>query len=137
MTNANTGGMTMTKQEALSQVRHAKSAHIRWRAYAQAMVAGLPIEEQRAPVHHKDCDFGHWFYGAGFRAFGHWPIYQDVEYSHELLHEVYRLLHEVLGAGDQERAAVIIEQLVGISHSLLANMELLEEEIRLTGTDTL
>ncbi|MBU1664993.1 MAG: CZB domain-containing protein [Gammaproteobacteria bacterium] len=121
----------MTKQEALGQVRHAKSAHIRWRAYVQAMVAGLEIEEQRAPVHHKDCDFGQWFYGDGFRAFGHWAIYQDVEFSHELLHEVYRLLHRVLEEGDLDRAAVIMDQLVGLSHSLLAGLELLEEEIRL------
>jgi hypothetical protein len=127
--------MSMTKQEALSQVRRAKSAHIRWRAHAQAMVAGLPIEAQRAPVHHKDCDFGQWFYGKGFMAFGHWPIYQDVEYSHELLHETYRLLHGVLSEGEQMRATVIMEQLVGISHSLLAGLELLEEEIRLAATD--
>lgn len=125
----------MTKSEALSQVRHAKSAHIRWRAYAQAMVAGLEIEEQRAPVHQKDCDFGRWFYGEGFKAFGHWQIYQDVEYGHELLHEVYHLLHRVLEEGDQARAAMIMAQLVGISHSLLAAMDLLEEEIRLAATD--
>lgn len=126
----------MTKQEVLSQVRLAKSAHIRWRVHAQAMVAGLPIEEQRAPVHHKDCDFGRWFYSAGFRVFGHWPIYQDVEYSHELLHEVYRLLHEAMRAGDQARAVMIAEQLVGISKALLASMELLEDEIHLTATDS-
>lgn len=125
----------MTKQEALSQVRQAKSAHIRWRAHAQAMVAGLPIEEQRVPVHHKDCDFGRWFYSAGFRAFGHWPIYQDVEYSHELLHEAYKLLHEARSGGDQARGALIMEQLLGISHSLLAGLELLEEEIRLAAKD--
>lgn len=125
----------MTKQEALCQVRHAKSSHIRWRAYVQAMVAGLEIEEQRAPVHHKDCDFGQWFYGEGFRAFGHWTLYQDVEYSHELLHEVYRLLHRVLTEGDHPRAAVIMDQLVGLSHSLLAGLELLEEEIRLDATE--
>ena len=125
----------MTKSEALSQVHHAKSAHIRWRAYAQAMVAGLEIEEQRAPVHHKDCDFGQWFYGEGFKTFGHLQIYQDVEYGHELLHEVYHLLHRVLEEGDQARAAMIMAQLVGISHSLLAAMDLLEEEIRLAATD--
>lgn len=125
----------MTKIEALSQLRHAKSAHIRWRAYVQAMVAGLEIEEKRAPVHHKDCDFGQWFYGEGFKTFGHSQIYQDVEYSHELLHEVYQMLHHAQAEGDHARAARIMEQLVGISHSLLAALDLFEEEIRLTATD--
>lgn len=125
----------MTKIEALSQLRHAKSAHIRWRAYVQAMVAGLDIEEKRAPVHHKDCDFGHWFYGEGFKIFGHWQIYQDVDYGHELLHEVYKMLHQALEEGDHDRAARIMEQLVGISHSLLAILDLFEDEIRLAAAD--
>jgi methyl-accepting chemotaxis protein len=107
----------MTKQEALRQVRYAKSSHIRWRAYVQAMVAGLEVEEKRAPVHHKECDFGHWFYSDGFKAFGHWQIYQDVEYSHELLHAVYHMVFEACANGEQARAATLAEQLVGISHS--------------------
>lgn len=125
----------MTKNEALRQVRQAKSAHIRWRLYVQGMVAGLEIETQRAPVHHKDCDFGHWFFGDGFKAFGHWPIYQDVDYGHEVLHEVYHLLYRLLQEGDQTRVAMIMEQLVGISNSLLAMLDLLNEEILQAGTD--
>jgi len=120
----------MTKEEALRQVRLAKSSHIRWRAYVQAMVAGLKIEEKRAPIHHKECDFGHWFYNDGFRAFGHWQIYQDVEYSHELLHAVYQLVFNACGNGEQARAAALAEQLVGISHSLLEAIALLEEEMQ-------
>jgi len=125
-----TGGNLMTKQEALRQVRYAKSSHIRWRAYVQAMVAGLEIEEKRAPAHHKECDFGHWFYSEGFKAFGHWQIYQDVEYSHELLHAVYHMVFEACANGEQARAATLAEQLVGISHSLLEAIGLLEEEIQ-------
>jgi hypothetical protein len=125
----------MTKNEALSQVRHAKSAHIRWRSYVQAKVAGLDIEQECAPVHHKDCDFGQWFYGDGFKTFGHWQIYQDVEYGHELLHEVYHMLHHVLEEGDRERITLIMAQLVGISHSLLEALNLLDEEIRLASVE--
>ena len=125
----------MTKKEALSQVRHAKSAHIRWRAYVQAMMAGLEVEEKHAPVHQKDCDFGQWFYGEGFKTFGHWQIYQDVEYGHELLHEVYKMLHRVMEEGEQAHSARIMEQLVGISDSLLAALELFEEEVRQGSTD--
>lgn len=120
----------MTKQEAVRIVRQAKSSHIRWRAYVQAMLAGMDIEAQRAPLNHKECDFGQWFYHDGFAAFGHWPLFQDVEYAHELLHAVYLLIHKALQEGDLSRARNIGEQLVGISYSLLETIDLLQEEIQ-------
>lgn len=125
----------MTKQEALLQVRQAKSAHIRWRAFVQAMVAGLEVGEDKAPTHHKDCDFGHWFYLDGFKAFGHWRVYLDVEYAHELLHEVYRMLHEAIDAEEWADAERMTVQLTGISYSLLELMALFEEEIRASGDE--
>ena len=120
----------MTKQEVMRQVRQAKSAHIRWRAYAQAMVAGLDVEDEHAPIHHKECSFGKWYYGDGARTFGHWLIYKDIEDSHELLHAVYQLVFNACGNGEQARAAALAEQLVGISHSLLEAIALLEEEMQ-------
>ena len=125
----------MTKQEALSQLRQAKSAHIRWRAFVQAMIAGLVVEAGKAPTHHKDCDFGQWFYRDGFQTFGHWRIYQDVEYAHELLHEVYSLLYQAREAGDHAGAERMAEQMTGISHSLLELMDLFEDEIRAAEQD--
>lgn len=125
----------MSKMEALHQVRLAKSAHIRWRAYVQAMVAGLEIEEKKAPVHHKECDFGCWFYGEGFKTFGHWQIYQDIDYSHEFLHKVYQMIFDACASGDLVRAASLYEQLVGISYSLLDAIGLLEEEIQVAGEE--
>lgn len=122
----------MTKQEALRRVRQAKSAHVRWRVFVLAMVAGVEVEERLAPVHHKECVFGHWYYSEGFRAFAHWPIYQDVEYAHELLHAVYARIHRACAADDLAGAAAISEQLFGISVSLLEALQLLEEEIRLS-----
>lgn len=61
--------------------------------------------------------------------------YQDVEYGHELLHEVYHMLHHVLEEGDRERITLIMAQLVGISHSLLEALNLLDEEIRLASVE--
>ena len=119
----------MTKLEALRVVRQAKSSHIRWRAYVQAMLAGMDIETEQAPLHHKECQFGQWIYRDGFAAFGHWPLFHDVEYAHELLHAVYLLLHNALHENDQPRVRNIGEQLVAISYSLVEAIELLQEEI--------
>jgi hypothetical protein len=119
----------MTKHEALRMVRQAKSSHIRWLAYTQAMAAGLAVEDKQAPVHHKECDFGHWFYQDGFKAFGHWQIFQDIEFAHELLHAVFSLLHQALIKHEPGRAAALLPRVESISHSLLRGLDLLQEEI--------
>lgn len=119
----------MTKNETLRMVRQAKSAHIRWRAFVLAKLAGLEIAEHQAPVHHKACDFGQWFYSEGFHAFAHWPIYQDVEYVHELLHAVYERVYRACAEARMDDADRATTQLMGISKSLLATLDLLEEEI--------
>ena len=127
----------MTRQEAAQQVRQAKSSHIRWCAYVQARIAGLEVEDGSAPLDHRQCGFGRWFYGKGFAAFGHWQLYQDVEYAHELLHAVYRLIDAALSAGEQARAAALAGQLGAISESLLKAIDLLEEEIQETSEEVL
>jgi hypothetical protein len=56
----------MTKKaEILNKLRGAKSAHLRWKAHASAMVEGLPLEEGQIPIIHTDCAFGKWYYGPG------------------------------------------------------------------------
>lgn len=120
----------MTKQEAVRIVRQAKSSHIRWRAYVLARLAGMEIDTVQAPLHHKECNLGHWIYREGFAAFGHWPLFQDVEYAHELLHAVYLLIHQALHDGDLSLARNIGKQLVGISYSLLETIDLLQQEIQ-------
>jgi methyl-accepting chemotaxis protein len=114
----------MTKLEAVCIVRQAKSSHIRWRAYVQAMLAGIEIQTSQAPLHHKECNFGQWFYRDGFASFAH------VEYTHELLHAVYLLIHQALQDGDLGRARIIGEQMVGISYSLVETIDLLQQEIQ-------
>ncbi len=63
------------------------------------------------------------------RPFGHWQLFQDVEYTHELLHSVYLMIHQALHDGDRSRAGNIGKQLVGISYSLVETIDLLQEEI--------
>jgi len=66
-----TGNSAMNKADLLRVIRKAKSSHIRWRAYAQALVAGLEVPADGAPVNHQSCGFGKWYYGEGARQLGH------------------------------------------------------------------
>lgn len=119
-----------TKEELLSLIRRAKSSHIRWRAYAQGLVSGVPVAEDRLPVKHTDCKFGQWYYGDGARQLGHLEIFRDVEAPHEMLHAVYGQIHElVVQQGDNHGAHRKLDELIAISRTLLEQIEILEQEV--------
>ncbi|HEY0635666.1 MAG TPA: CZB domain-containing protein [Gammaproteobacteria bacterium] len=119
-----------TKEELLSLIRRAKSSHIRWRAYAQGLVSGVPVAEDRLPVKHTDCKFGQWYYGDGARQLGHLDIFRDVEAPHEMLHAVYGQIHElVVQQGDNHGAHRKLDELIAISRTLLEQIEILEQEV--------
>lgn len=137
----------LKKKEILSQLRSAKSAHIKWRSYAQALVAGLPLDDGKVPVIHTDCNFGRWYYGQG-QVLSSLEGYRAIEEPHEMLHNIYmkivkKLFHEedpgllkkMLGSrkrADEKRATEVhelMEHLINISRTLLESIEMVEREV--------
>ena len=55
----------MNENEALQQLRKAKTAHLKWRTYAQALVGGVSVEADKTPLAHTECEFGRWYLGPG------------------------------------------------------------------------
>ena len=138
----------MNKQEVLQQLRVAKSAHIQWRARAQALVAGIEVEKDKLPIIHTDCKFGQWYYGNG-QDLASLPSFKAVETPHEILHSIYMKLFKVLHGEDDrsgwkklfgkqssfedtqiDRAKEYLKELVEISKTLLTAIELLENDIK-------
>jgi hypothetical protein len=78
----------INKKEALEKLRKAKGAHIKWRAYAQALVSGVPVSEEKIPIDHTACNFGQWYHGEGKQRLGHLAAYDGIYTSHEMLHEI-------------------------------------------------
>lgn len=120
----------MNVQSHLEVIRRAKSSHLRWRAYAQALAAGVPVQEDQAPLAHTQCAFGKWYYGEGQSALGHLSVFQDIETPHELLHAIYAQVHEAAASGKLDKAHERLSDLVEMSKTLLQAIELLEAEVR-------
>ncbi len=138
----------MEKAEALSMLQAAKSAHIQWRARAQALVSGIPLEKEQVPVAYTDCKFGKWYYGLGQQLSG-LGTYRAIEEPHQQLHLIYMKIFKHL-FGDDERsflakvfgskrkhrakhnagAQALLPHLVSVSETLLEAVEILEVEIR-------
>ncbi len=117
------------KTELLSKIRRAKSSHIRWRAFAQGLVAGVSVNEDRAPIQHTDCQFGTWYYSEGRELFGDSEIFMDIEGPHEMLHAIYAQVFELVKKGKKEKAHAKLDDLIAVSRTLLEQIEILESEI--------
>lgn len=113
----------------LSELRKAKAAHIKWRSYAYAMVAGLDIEEEYAPLEHHECAFGRWYHGEGKEHFGHLDTYTGIDVPHHILHKIYHKIYELAKAGNMDEAEKEARRLTELSRQVLEALELVEQEL--------
>jgi hypothetical protein len=121
---------TLEKSKLLEVIRRAKSSHVKWRAYAQGLVAGVDVKEDNLPVKHTDCRFGQWYFGEGRTHFGDLQIYRDIQGAHEMLHSVYEQIYKLVHERKLDAAEEKLGHLMNISRSLLEQMTFLEDEIQ-------
>jgi len=138
----------MKRKDILGQLRLAKSAHIQWRSYAQAITAGISVENDHVPVLHTSCKFGKWYYGQG-QQLATLSSYGAIDTPHEVLHQIYGEIYELLfGEAHQskirkllglktkvtrkkkERVNELMQNLIGVSGTLLEAINVLEKEIQ-------
>ncbi|MFT5662111.1 MAG: hypothetical protein ACI9TV_002759 [Sulfurimonas sp.] len=55
----------MEKLDLVSNVRAARTAHIKWVQKAKLLINGLDVQEGAIPVDSTECEFGKWFYDKG------------------------------------------------------------------------
>jgi hypothetical protein len=136
------------KTDVLAMLQAARSAHIQWRARAQALVAGIPLEKEQVPVIYTDCKFGKWYYGAG-QQLSVLETFRAIEEPHQRLHQLYMKIFNLLFGEDDrstlkkifgskkkyiannfEEAQRIMPQLIGISETLLEAIEIVTDQVR-------
>ena len=134
------------KATVLAQIRMAKSAHMRWRSYAQAIISGVEIEENKVPVRYTDCTFGKWYYGEGQKILGHLDAYQAIATPHKVLHAIYERIYRTIHNPEKKglsrlwskdsaqtrkvQAREHLDELIGASETLLKTLDILEQEVR-------
>ncbi len=121
--------MNEDHNKLLSEVRKAKAAHLKWRSYAYAMVAGLDIGTEYTPLEHTDCAFGKWYHGAGKEHFGHLDTYSGIEVPHQILHKIYSKIYDLARKGKLQEAEVDAKRLTELSRQVIDALELVEREI--------
>ena len=85
----------MDKEQVLLQIRKAKTAHLRWRAYAMALSSGYAVEEGQLPMQPTECQFGCWYHNAD-PVLSKLPEFIAIDKPHKLVHQVYQEIFELL-----------------------------------------
>lgn len=137
----------MKLSDILERLRNARSAHKAWVSRAEAMVEGIPLEENQVPMFPTECVFGQWYYGDG-QQLKRLAGFRELEQPHEELHKVYmrifKLLYDepdtstfgrLLGKARRakqkqvEEAAALIPQLRALSDQMTTILEQMEDRL--------
>jgi hypothetical protein len=142
----------MTKEEILTHLRAAKSAHIKWVQKAKMLINGIEVEKDAIPVNSTECKFGQWFYGDGqiLNALSNNPpeCMVSIEELHTELHDIYMKIFRIyfskpsggffsklfgsknkITTEDQKSAEVYYEELEDVSKKLLEEINRLERRL--------
>ncbi len=118
-------------QEALKQLRHARSDHIRWRSFANGMSSGVDIDlVHAAPIEHTQCPFGVWYHHQKTqKLLGHFASFGAMDSSHRVLHQIYEKICEKQAKKQFKEIPHLLENLNEVSKQLLETANLLEKEL--------
>ncbi len=134
----------MSVPETIQQLRSARATHKAWLVRAEAMVNGLPVDQDQVPVEATRCGFGKWYYGDGRRLQG-FSVFNKVEAVHNALHktysDIYKLLSEevsgmnkLFGQGkkfkksNQHQAGMLLPQLHAQYDDIILFLDILEKD---------
>ena len=119
----------INKHLALRQVFEAKSAHLKWRAYALGMVENVDCPPECAPLSSAECEFGKWYFGQGKELLEDTVFYHSLEPPHEILHALYWKIYGLARDGELDEARRCLPSLREASDILLQALSYLEAEI--------
>lgn len=103
----------MIKDDVLSRLKKAKTAHLRWRTYAEALVSGVDEAIDQLPVKHTDCEFGHWYHGDG-QELSHLDLFNEIGLVHQALHEEFEIIFDIVtSANEAAERSSFLKRLLG------------------------
>ncbi|MES0326916.1 MAG: CZB domain-containing protein [Gammaproteobacteria bacterium] len=91
----------MNKTEAVNKIRAAKQAHMSWVMKADALIYGIPLENNQVPVDGTECIFGQWYYGEG-QNLKYLASFKAIEQPHFELHSTYAQIFKLLFESDDK-----------------------------------
>jgi diguanylate cyclase len=119
-----------TLRQAAEQLRRIAEAHAGWHENVLRSVfcAQPPDPDDLVPTAHRDCCFGHWYYGQADNGLREQPAFVAMGKEHQRMHQVAaRLLRAARDGGAVDR--IDFEELVAAGARLRTQVERLRGEI--------
>ena len=137
----------MELKEVFTKLDKARTSHLRWVAKAEALIEGVPLNKDQAPLLATDCDFGHWYHGEG-RVLRSLPAFPLIDNPHKKIHQIYMQIFTLLyneeerstilsffgiqrknDRAKQEKARALLPQLKEASQQVLKALDRLSDEL--------
>ncbi len=106
----------MKIKEVIGKIHQARARHKAWVAHAEALVRGVPLDADKAPVLPTDCAFGQWYYGEG-QMLRRLQEFRRIEEVHDELHKTYM---EIVALLFNEPDVSMIGRLIGEARKVRA-----------------
>lgn len=104
----------MKLRDVIGRIHQARAHHKAWVAHAEALVMGVPLDREKAPVLPTDCAFGQWYYGEG-QMLRRIEAFRRIEDVHDELHKTYM---EIVALLFNEPDVSLIGRLMGESRKI-------------------
>jgi len=122
----------MVKTEVLLMLLKAKQGHLEWRCHAEQLIKGMELSDARSPADDRCCEFGQWYNGPARSCLGFLEYYELVLETHQVMHAVYRQIHDLAMQNNLKEAQGRLLELAQASDALLDALGLLEQEVLTT-----
>ena len=138
----------MKKNGVVTRIHDARRGHKQWVSFAEALLEGIPLDQEKVPITPVDCQFGQWYYGEG-RGLADLAVYQQLEAPHDAIHQTYQKIFAILfeesrpsvlarlfgstaslQSEQKERARALLPQLQEYSNQIIRLLDELENEVR-------
>ncbi len=101
----------------------ARSAHQAWKMRLRTFLDGSSALSAEQAVSHRECDFGHWYYGEGAQACHDIQVLKQLELPHERMHQLIGKIIEAKHAGNNIVAEELYREVCQLSETIVKGMD--------------
>lgn len=105
-----------------------KLSHAAWKKKLADLLSGRHTLEESDISSHKECEFGHWYFGKGQEKFGEIDTFHMIDNEHKKVHDTAKEITRLYNTGKVDEAATLFREFSGITKGLFALLDHLEEE---------
>jgi hypothetical protein len=104
--------------------------HIKWVRRILLYLDGAALQLSSGELcDHRQCRFGHWYYGYGIRRYGHLQEFTNLEDIHIAVHRIGSSIVDLHANGHTEQARRLARELLTLKDQILEKLSALQQSV--------